>query len=143
MLKTYTIQTPAAMFKGFTVTQFHTPETAQAAGFGRDKKQSKKDYERGCYEIQFSQSRFKSHDNYIQILFYNLSNTKKSAVQNIWSTDRMRMQQENPQKCCYNLVLHCLICKTIKDLKNTEQNDEIQHSYLDVKAIMKHALHEN
>lgn len=29
--KTYTIQTPAAMFKGFTVTQFHTPETAQAA----------------------------------------------------------------------------------------------------------------
>lgn len=29
--KTYTIHTPAAMFKGFTVTQFHTPETAQAA----------------------------------------------------------------------------------------------------------------
>lgn len=28
---TYTIHTPAAMFKGFTVTQFQTPETAQAA----------------------------------------------------------------------------------------------------------------
>lgn len=27
---TYTIHTPAAMFKGFTVTQFHTPEMAQA-----------------------------------------------------------------------------------------------------------------
>lgn len=27
---TYTIHTPAAMFKGFTVTQFQTPETAQA-----------------------------------------------------------------------------------------------------------------
>lgn len=31
MLKTYTIHTPAAMFKGLTVTQFHTPDTAQAA----------------------------------------------------------------------------------------------------------------
>lgn len=31
VLKTYTIHTPAAMFKGFTVTQFHTPKTAQAA----------------------------------------------------------------------------------------------------------------
>lgn len=27
---TYTIHTPAAMFKGFTVTQFHTPAMAQA-----------------------------------------------------------------------------------------------------------------
>lgn len=31
VFKTYTIHTPAAMFKGFTVTQFHTPEMAQAA----------------------------------------------------------------------------------------------------------------
>lgn len=36
--KTYTIHTPAAMFKGFTVTQFHTPETAQAACLAQNKK---------------------------------------------------------------------------------------------------------
>lgn len=35
VLETYTIHTPAAMFKGFTVTQFHTPEMAQAAGQSR------------------------------------------------------------------------------------------------------------
>lgn len=33
---TYTIHTPAAMFKGFTVTQFQTPEMAHAAFFGQE-----------------------------------------------------------------------------------------------------------
>lgn len=41
-LYTYTIHTPAAMFRGFTVTQFHTPEMAQAARFGHKKRQSNK-----------------------------------------------------------------------------------------------------
>lgn len=38
-VKTYTIHTPAAMFKGFTVTQFQTPETAQAARLEQKTKQ--------------------------------------------------------------------------------------------------------
>lgn len=33
---TYTIHTPAAMFNGFTVTQFQTPETAQAAWLAQE-----------------------------------------------------------------------------------------------------------
>lgn len=104
------------MFKGFTVTQFHTPAMAQAAGFGQEKRQSK----RAVIKIRHMADRENIRSD--QLTFY---------MWNYISEDRIDLWMcllRDPVQSVLEAMITFICCLVSTSISNAEHMEHIQYS---------------